>query len=102
MSDIKVALEAMHSDAKVWAAAADGLDSPAGALGGLGLTGEHLSVFAVDQGLDRTYNDARVALEDMLRQAAESFLDLSVSLSSAADTYQREDEANMHAMNKIN
>lgn len=102
MTDVSVALEAMRSDATVWATASDEVDAPHSAIGGLTLTGADVSMWAVDRGLDRTYNNACTALEAMLRQAAESFRSLSDSLNSAADTYQREDEAHMHAMNKIN
>jgi hypothetical protein len=101
MTDISVALEAMRSDATAWATAADNLDGPRSALGGLALTGADVSMWAVDRGLDRTYNDARDALEDMLTQATQAFRTLSESLHAAANTYEAEEEANRHAMNSI-
>ena len=101
MTDISVALEAMRSDATAWATAADNLDSPRSTIGGLALTGADVSMWAVDRGLDRTYNDARTALEDMLAQATEAFRSLSESLHSAANTYEAEEEANRHSMNSI-
>lgn len=102
MTDVSVALEAMRSDAAVWAAAADEVAAPYSVIGGLGLSDVEMSYWASSRGLDRTYNDARTALEDMLRQATEAFRSLGESLVNAADTYQREDDAHMHAMNKIN
>ncbi|MFI9011838.1 hypothetical protein ACIGNX_31830 [Actinosynnema sp. NPDC053489] len=101
MTDISVALEAMRSDATVWATAADNLDGPRSALGRLALTGADVSMWAVDRGLDRTYNDARDTLEDMLAQATQAFRTLGESLHAAANTYEAEEEANRHAMNSI-
>ena len=101
MTDVSVALEAMRSDATVWATAAERLDSPRSAVAGLTLTGADVSMWAVDRGLDRTYEQARAALDDMLSQASRAFHDLSAALRAAADTYEREEEANLHAMKKI-
>jgi hypothetical protein len=96
MSDIEVALQAMRSDAQVWQTAAGSLDAPVGALGGLTLTGADVSMYGVDRGLDRTYENARTAVIDMLGQAKENFTNLANALSAAADTYQREEEQNLH------
>ncbi|MEJ2859010.1 MULTISPECIES: type VII secretion target [unclassified Saccharothrix] len=101
MTDLSVALDAMRSDATAWETAADRLDAPSAAIGGLALTGADLSLWAVDRGLDRTYEEARTALDDMLGQAARAFRDLGAALRSAADTYEREEEANLHTLNKI-
>ncbi|MGW4113159.1 hypothetical protein ACWEFJ_20000 [Actinosynnema sp. NPDC004786] len=101
MTDVSVALEAMRSDATAWATAADNLDSPRSTISDLVLTGADVSMWAVDRGLDRTYNDARLALEDMLTQATEAFRRLGEALDAAANTYEAEEEANMHAMNSI-
>lgn len=101
MTDLNVALDAMRADAAVWETATANIDGPRSAVNGLGLTARDLSMWAVDRGLDRTYEDARTALEDMLSQAMASFRSISESLRAAADTYEREEEANMHAMNKI-
>ncbi len=101
MTDVSVALEAMRSDAATWDAAADRVDGPRTAIDGLTLTGADLSMWAVDLGLDRTYDNARRTLESMLAQASDAFRTLGTSLRAAADTYEREDEANAHALNKI-
>ncbi|MEU4741550.1 hypothetical protein AB0G02_13950 [Actinosynnema sp. NPDC023658] len=101
MTDISVALEAMRSDATAWTTAADGLDGPRSTIGGLTLTGADLSLWAVDRGLDRTYDSARLALEDMLAQATQAFRGLGDALHAAADTYEAEEEANLHAMNSV-
>jgi hypothetical protein len=101
MSDVKVALEAMRADANLWSAAADNVQGPLSAIGGLTLTGHDLSMWAVDRGLDRTYENGRVVLEDLLRQAMTAFHGLGDSLRAAADTYEREEDANLHRMNRL-
>lgn len=96
MTDIDVALQALRSDAELWSTAASSLDEPKAAVGGLALSGAEMSMYAVDLGLDRTYNDARTRMIDMLGQGQENFTNLSQALRAAADTYQREEEANRH------
>jgi hypothetical protein len=101
MSDIDVALSALHSDAKAWHAAGDRLNGPLNAIGALGLTRLDVSMWAADRGLDRTYENARSALSERLMQAAENFHRIGQALSDAADTYQREEEANLHMFNSV-
>lgn len=101
MTDVSVALEAMRSDAALWIAAADDLDGPRSAIGGLVLTDTDVSQWAADRGLHRTYNDARLALEDMLAQATRAFRGLGESLHAAANTYESEEEANRLAIDRI-
>ncbi|CCH29152.1 type VII secretion target [Actinosynnema sp. NPDC047251] len=101
MTDIAVALEAMRSDAAAWESAADRVDGPRTAIDGFALTGADVSKWAVDAGLDRTYDDARRTMESLLAQASATFRLIGEQLRAAADTYEREDEANMHALNKI-
>ncbi|MEV1115096.1 hypothetical protein AB0I91_08510 [Actinosynnema sp. NPDC049800] len=101
MTDISVALEAMRSDASLWTAAADNLDRPRSTIGDLVITDAEMSQWAADRGLDRVYNDARLALEDMLTQAIEAFRGLGASLHAAANTYESEEEANRLAMDRI-
>lgn len=101
MTDVVVALEAMRADAKLWETASDKLKAPRSAIGELSLTANEFSLWAAERGIDRTYEDARVALEDMLGQARTAFAALGASLRLAADTYEREEDANLHTMNKI-
>ncbi|SES11584.1 hypothetical protein [Lentzea albida] len=102
MSDVVLdALEALHADAGLWLTAADNVQAPQRALGELTLTGHDVSMWAVDRGLDRTYENGRVVLEDLLRQAVTAFNGLGDSLLAAADTYAREEAANLHEMNRL-
>jgi hypothetical protein len=77
------------------------LEAPRSALGGLVITDTEMSQWAADRGLHRTYNNARLALEDMLAQAVEAFRGLGESLHAAANTYESEEEANRLAMDRI-
>lgn len=101
MTDVDVALAALRSDAEVWHTAAQDLNGPVNALGGLTLTGADVSKWAVERGLDRTYDQARTTVIDMLGQATENFTNLGNALLAAADTYQREEEANLHRFESI-
>ena len=101
MTDIDVALQALRSDAQLWSTAADNVEAPKAAIGGLALSGAEMSMYAVDLGLDRTYNDARARMIDMLGQGQQNFRNLSQALIAAADTYQREEEANLHMIEGI-
>lgn len=93
---IDVALEALRSDAGVWEAAADSLNAPLNALGPLNITGDEASIWAVDRGLDKAFNDARRAVEDMIRQAAQYFGEIGADLRSSADQYERDDDQGLH------
>jgi len=96
MTDIDVALQALRSDAQLWSTAAGNVDEPKATIGSLALSGAEMSMYAVDLGLDRTYNNARTQMIDMLGQGQQNFTNLSRALNAAADTYQREEEANLH------
>ncbi|HUQ59542.1 hypothetical protein [Lentzea sp.] len=98
MSDLEVALEAMRADARLWSAAADSVQGPQKAIAGLMLTGHDMSMWAVDRGLDRTYDTVRTVLEDLLRQATAAFHGVGDGLRAAADTYEREEAANLHRL----
>jgi len=100
MTDIDVALQALRSDAGTWHSAGDQLSGPISAIGGLTLTGADVSMWAVDRGLDATYEQARHAMARQLTQAAENFHKIGQTLGAAADTYEREEQANVHMLNR--
>jgi hypothetical protein len=89
MVDIKTAVAALRSDADIWDGAAKDSDAPMQAIGSLGLTGQDVSMYGVDKGIDRTYAGAQSALQNMLRQAAKNFHDLADALRHAADMYDQ-------------
>ncbi|TDD51973.1 type VII secretion target [Saccharopolyspora elongata] len=95
---IGVALEAMRSDAKTWDTAAGDLDGPLSTIGTLQIDPGSFSMWAVDRGVDKTYDEARSALEDMLKQAADYFREISSDLTEAAAQYERDDEQGKHGI----
>lgn len=57
----------------------------------LDLTGGEMSFFATEKGLDATYNEARSAVEEMIRKAEAYFRKISNNLESAAKQYENDD-----------
>ena len=51
MSDIKAALAAMRADAQLWDTAADDMQGPISAVGGVAVTAADVSMWAADRGL---------------------------------------------------
>ncbi|MGH4013094.1 MAG: hypothetical protein ACRDSL_04025 [Pseudonocardiaceae bacterium] len=96
MSDIEVALAAMRADATLWDIAADEMQGPASAVGGVTVTAADVSMWAADRGLDATYEAARSQVLELLQQGAENFRAIAGTLRASADTYQHEDEAGRH------
>lgn len=93
---VNVALEALRSDAKTWETAAQGLSEPLGALGALDVELADVSIFAQWAGLDRSFNEATSALEEVIKKASEHFRKISSDLNEAASQYQADDEKGMH------
>jgi len=89
MVDLKTAKAALESDAGIWDAAGNSVAAPAGAIGGLGLTGHDVSMYGVDAGIDKTYQGAQAALTSMLQQAQQNFHDLAGALRHAASLYEQ-------------
>ncbi len=98
---VDVALDAMRSDADVWKAAADGLNKPTSAIDELALTPADVSVWAAEHGFDSTYEQARVAIREMLVQAQDYFGRIGRNLESAADQYESDDARAAEKLNKI-
>jgi hypothetical protein len=97
MSDgITVALEAMRSDATTWENASEDLGAPQEAVTTLRIDPTAFSMWAVERGIDQTYDDARSALERMLEEAADYFGQISSDLTQAAAQYERDDEQGKH------
>lgn len=93
MTDIKIAVAALESDAKAWDRASTGLSSPANASAPLELNGsQDVMLYGADAGIDQTYNDARSAIEDLLEEAARYFTDLATTLRRVAAVYVAQEE----------
>lgn len=96
MSDIEVALAAMRADAVLWESAATQLEAPKSALDGVTLSAEVVSVWAAEAGMVDTYDQGRTQVQTLLQHGAENFRAIAQALIASADTYQREEEANLH------
>jgi hypothetical protein len=94
MVDLKTAVAALRSDADIWDAAAKDLEGPRQAIGSLGLSDSDVSMWGVDQGIDRTYANSQSALQNMLQQAAQNFHALAAALRHAADLYDQTEANN--------
>lgn len=90
---ISVALEALRFDARKWQAAAEDLHAPMGATRPLTVSADEVSMFAADRGIHECFNDSRAEIENMIRQAADYFAQISSDLNSSANQYQMDDEA---------
>ncbi|SDC27401.1 hypothetical protein [Actinokineospora iranica] len=94
MTGTDVGLEALRSDANKWATAGNTTSAPAGVIAELALGGADMSMWAVDCGLDRTYDELRTTLQTQLSRAAENFHAIAATLRQTAETYEREEQAN--------
>ncbi len=97
---VRVALDALRSDARTWTAAASDLERPRSIASSLQLTERQLTGAAADRGLDRSYDEARAGIENMLRQAAEYFDKIASDLNSAAQQYEDDDQRGMHEIRR--
>jgi hypothetical protein len=64
--DIKSAVGALRSDADSWDGAAQDGVGPQQTIGSLGLTGQDVSMYGMDAGIETTYAGAQSALQNML------------------------------------
>jgi hypothetical protein len=101
MVDVRTAVAALRSDAKIWGDAGNDLDAPRQAIGSLGLTGSDVSMYGVDHGIDKTYADAQSALQSMLQQATQNFHALAGALQHAADLYDQTDADNQQRLYRL-
>lgn len=94
MTDMKVAIDALRDDAKIWATTAEDLAQPTRALAPLELDGSpDVMLYGADIGIHTTYNDARTGIEDLLRKASGYFRELSSTLQRVAAEYERQEAA---------
>lgn len=93
MTDIKVAIEALRADAKIWDQAADDLADPTSAVGPLVLNGGNdVTGMGARMGIHTTYENARTQTEDLLGQAADYFHELARTLLDVAADYEMREQ----------
>lgn len=97
---IKAGLNAMRSDAKLWQTSAESLKQPKETLGSLELTAQETSFFAEQSGLNKDFEELRVAVDNMIGQAMEYFTQISKDLTEAAQQYQDDDDKGKNELEK--
>lgn len=95
-SPVRVACDALRSDATKWAQAATALDSAAKAAQGLSMGVAELGFAAQEHGVVAAYEALRQKLVRLLTSGVTELDGLAALLRQAADTYQSEDEAGAH------
>lgn len=93
---VDVELEALRADAEVWRGAAGELERRRPHVQGMLVAPAAFSIWGVDAGLDRTYEEVRARMEALLDQGGQTFSALADTLTAAADAYGREDAAGAH------
>lgn len=95
-SPVRVACDALRSDANKWAQAAEALRTAARSADGLVLGLDKLGMHAQLTGLTSAYDRLRQKITRLLEGGGTGLDELATTLRQAADTYQREDELGAH------
>ena len=88
---VDVALDALRDDAAIWRDQADRLEVRRMALETVTVDPLVFSQWGVDAGLDRSYEELRRQIDQVIGLGVEAFRAVSASLDGAAEVYGRED-----------
>ncbi|MEJ2887900.1 hypothetical protein [Actinomycetospora aeridis] len=91
---VDVGLQALRDDAAIWQGARARLEAVRGPVAQTEITPAAFSMWAVDAGLDRAYADLRARMDAVIEQGTGAFGSIGDALTTAAETYGREDAAN--------
>jgi hypothetical protein len=98
--DVKVACEALRSDAKKWETASDEMSYSAMAARNLELNEHQFGHFVATHGLVTSYAALQQRLANLLDGADTELGKIARTLRMVADTYEREDAAGAHKFKK--
>ncbi|GLZ46976.1 hypothetical protein Acsp06_31610 [Actinomycetospora sp. NBRC 106375] len=98
---IDVELAALRADAEVWRAGIAALEQPRRELALALVEPAAFSMWAVDAGVDRTYEDVRARMGRLIDQGSAAFRAIADALGAAADVYEREDAAGAHGFDAL-
>jgi hypothetical protein len=98
---VKVACDALRSDAKKWATASDEMMAAATSAQNLVLGRDQFGYAAETRGLVAAYTALQQRIAHLLTGADAEFDKVSSALKASADTYEREDTEGAHRMSKI-
>jgi hypothetical protein len=97
-ADLRVALDQFGTDAKRWRECATTLGDAATIAGHLGLRSVD---FGLTASVHSAYADLQQLIVDLLTGGAAECHSVAAALITARDTYQREEDANVHAIKGI-
>lgn len=100
-AEVKVACDALRSDARKWAAASDEMMAAATSAQNLLLGRGQFGYAAESRGLVAAYTTLQQRIGRLLSEADAEFDKISGALKASADTYESEDASGAHLMGKI-
>jgi hypothetical protein len=98
---LKVAIEAVHTDAKMWKKAGDQLGTARSAADPLDLQEFHFSYIGDKVGMTRAYAELKAKLIRLLGEGSTQLHQLSTALDAAANQYQAEEDNNYHEIHHL-
>ncbi len=98
---VKVACDALRSDARKWATASDEMMAAATSARNLVLDRDQFGYAAEIRGLVAAYTTLQQRIAHLLTGADSEFDKLSGALKASADTYEYEDTKGAHKMGRI-
>ena len=98
---VRVACEALRSDASKWATASDEMTAAATSAQNLVLGTAQFGYAAETHGLVTSYTTLQQRIAHLLTGAGTEFEKISQTLKASADTYEREDAEGAHRMSRI-
>ncbi len=99
--DVKVACDALRSDARKWAAASDEMSGAATTAQNLVLGRDQFGYAAESRGLVAAYTTVQQRIAHLLSGADAEFDEISGALKASADTYEYEDASGAHEMDRV-
>lgn len=97
-NQLKVAIGAFSTDAKLWDGNADMIDKAGQGAGGL-----HISALAFGPtawfGVADKYNEVQQMVNDRCKEGGSEFRQIATNLIKARDEYQKAEDNNVHAIN---
>ncbi len=99
--DVKVACDALRSDARKWAAASDEMMAAATTAQNLVLGRDQFGHAAENRGLVAAYTTLQQRIAHLLTGADAEFDKISGALKASADTYEYEDASGAHEMDRV-
>ena len=96
-----VALKALRDDADKWDHCAADLGAAKGTASNLNLEALHFSYIADKLGVTALYHQFQAKMVGLLGEGQTMSTSVAAALRNSAQTYQQEEEAGVHRMNKI-